>query len=702
MRELTPLAVVLGIIIGALFGAANALIGLKVGIVISASIPAAVISMGVLRGILKRGTILENNMVQTVASSGESLAAGMIFTIPALYIFGFNPQLIEMVMWGGIGGLLGVLFMVPLRRVLIVKEHGKLPFPEGVACAEVLESGDRGGGGAKTVFWGVGVGAIYELFRSLGFWPTKAQLAIPQIHSAASLNASPALLGVGYILGARIAGYMLAGAVLGWFVIIPAIAFFGAGATAPIFPETEKIISDMSPKDLWEKYLRYVGAGAVVLGGLISLIRSAPTIASSMWSVASGVLDRSRVSNERTNRDLPLPLLLLLLVGLAYAMFSIDAIKVNAVGAIAVLVFGFFFVTVSSRLAGLVGNSSNPASGMTIATLLGTSLLFTYGLGLTDDTAKYACLSVGALVCTAICIAGDCSQDLKTGFLVRATPWKQQVGELIGVLTMVIVIAWVIQAVNSTYGYVETPENPHPVLAPQANIMKLLVEGVMDGSLPWVLIISGMGAALVIELLGVPVLPVAVGLYLPLHISMPIMVGGLIRWGVNRRRKPSESGDNPGILGASGLVAGEGLVGVIMVGAAAFIGSMWNDPFYANPLTGLTERVLPHHFVPWLSEKIGIAQQYGYGEFGYNLFPLAPFMVLMLWLAFTAMKKTPPPRTGLPIQPTPLPEEFAAAPREADKTIPFELSSSDEVVGGSRGDESPDVKPPPNDVQPDS
>ncbi len=674
MREFTPLAIVLGIIIGALFGAANALIGLKVGIVISASIPAAVVSMGVLRGILKRGTLLENNMVQTVASSGESLAAGMIFTIPALYIFGFNPKLLEMVMWGGIGGLLGVLFMVPLRRVLIVKEHGKLPYPEGVACAEVLRSGDRGGSGAKTVFWGLGVGAIYEFFRGLSFWPEKAQIAIPQIRSAASLDASPALLGVGYILGVRIAGYMLGGAVLGWFVIIPAIAFFGADATAPIFPETENVISAMSPTNLWEQYLRYIGAGAVVLGGLVALIKSTPTIASSMWNVAGGVFGRSRASKDRTDRDLPLPLLLLLLVGLGYAMFRFDAIKVGTAGAIAVLVFGFFFVTVSSRLAGLVGNSSNPASGMTIATLLGTSLLFTYGLGLTDDTAKYACLSVGALVCVAICIAGDCSQDLKTGFLVKATPWKQQVGELIGVLTATIVIAWVIQAVNSTYGYVETLKTPNPVLAPQANIMKLLVEGVMDGTLPWTLVTTGMAVALVVELLGIPALPVAVGLYLPLYISAPIMVGGLIRWVVDRRRKSSDTGDHPGILGASGLVAGTGLVGVAMVGASILIGWWWNDPLYLNPLTGESERVMPHHFMPWLSETIGIQQRYGYGEFGFNLFPLVPFLVLVLWLAFTALKRVPgSDRGGIGIQPVPLPDQAAQRAEQNDSPIPFKL-----------------------------
>ncbi len=647
MREFTPLAVILGILIGVLFGAAAAFIGLKVGMTISASIPAAVISMGVLRGVLRRGTLLENNMVQTIASSGESLAAGMIFTIPALYIFGFDVALTEMMLWGAIGGLLGVLFMVPLRRVLIVKEHGVLPYPEGVACAEVLRSGDSGGGGAAAVFRGLGVAALYQLFRGLGFWQDKVRLDIPQARTAFGLDASPALLGVGFILGPRIAGYMLGGAVLGWFVIIPAIAFFGADSPVPIFP-SDTLIREMGPDDMWEFYLRYVGAGAVVLGGLLSLLKSTPTIVSSMWHMVGGMFGRSRLSGERTDRDLPVPLLAVLILGLGYAMVHFDAIRLGTWGAIAVLVFGFFFVTVSSRLVGLVGSSSNPASGMTIATLLGTAVLFVYGLHLNDDAAKFTVVSVGALVCVAICIAGDCSQDLKTGYLVQATPWKQQLGEMIGVLSATAAIAWVIFAVKDTYGYVKTPETPMPVIAAQANIMKLLVEGIMDGTLPWILIVVGMAVTVVVELLGIPALPVAVGLYLPLELSAPIMVGGIVCWIISRLRHKDPQGDNPGILAASGMVAGEGLVGVAMVGASAFIGWWWGDPLFDNPVSGHAERVLPHHLTPWLSEQLGIPVNYGLGPIGSGLLPAIPFGLLVAYLFLAAWKRGPQTRPPLP------------------------------------------------------
>jgi len=448
----------------------------------------------------------------------------------------------------------------------------------------------------------------------------------------------------------------------------------------------------MSPDELWEKYLRYIGAGAVIFGGLISLIKSTPTIAVSMWSVVAGAFNRSRRSQERTDRDLPMPLLLLGLIGLAYVLYRFVMLRfvdeqTARWATLAVLVFGFFFVTVSSRLSGIVGNSSNPASGMTIATLLGTSILFVYGLGMTDDHAKFTCIAVGAVVCSAICIAGDCSQDLKTGFLVRATPWRQQIGEIIGVLAVVTAIAAVIVVVGDTYGYVKSVEHPNPVLAPQANIMKLLVEGVMDGSLPWVLIVVGMAAALVVELLGIPVLPVAVGLYLPLHISAAIMAGGLLRWITDKQRRSDQDAHNPGILGASGLVAGQGLVGIATVGVVVFIGWWWNDPTYVVPLgDGLAQRVIPEHFMPWLSEVLGMPQQYGYGDFGFNLFPLAPFMVLVLWLGFTAIKKQPP-LPAIPVEsvnPPPPPEEIENTQEDSqdtdDTTLPFELSGLDEVT----------------------
>lgn len=612
MREFTFLAIILGIIISIVFGAANAFIGLKVGMTVSASIPAAVISMAILRGILRRGTVLENNMVQTIGSVGESLAAGMIFTIPALFIFAYvdendtlRPSLVEMTIWGALGGILGVLFMIPLRRMLIVREHHNLPYPEGTACAEVLESGQRGGAGARTVFGGLGIAAFYEFVRGLGFWKDTATQRLPLIKSEFQLATEPALLGVGYILGVRIAAYMLSGAVLGWFVIIPAISFFGADVDHPVSPEPDMLIPSMTPDDMWNRYLRYIGAGAVVLGGLVSLFKSLGTIGGSLFHMFGG-----GGTGERTDRDIPTFLLLLLLVGVGAAMYYLPTTTIDwswlpawmgeqtgesepplhaffqSIPVIACVIgFGFFFVTVSSRLVGIVGSSSNPASGMTIATLLGTTLILVYAAGLEGVTAKVAAISVGAIVCIAICISGDCSQDLKTGFLVRATPWKQQIGELLSVLISAGAIAIVISLVADRYGFFQDADHPNAVLAPQANLMKLLVEGVVDRSLPWELIFTGMACALIVEMLGVPSLPFAVGLYLPLSLSTPIMVGGVLRWFIDRRRRarPVSEAEDPGVLAASGLVAGQGLVGVFFVGVAAFIGWYWNDPRFVVP-----------------------------------------------------------------------------------------------------------------------
>lgn len=568
MREFSPVAVIVGILIGVLFGAANAYIGLKVGMTVSASIPAAVMALAIMRGLLKRNSVLESNMVQTIGSVGESLAAGMIFTIPALFIFAsveqnadLRPSFAEVAIWGAIGGLLGVLFMVPLRRMLIVKEHGKLPYPEGVACAEVLQSGERGGASAKTVFGGLIVGGVYQLIRGLGFFRDEATQRIPLLKTEASLAAEPALLGVGYILGARIAGFMLSGAVLGWFVIIPLIYYFGESAGATFAP-AETPVADLEPGDLWNFYLRYIGAGAVILGGVVSLFRSLGTIGSSVLNMFS-----FGGSKERTDRDIPTFLLLLMIAGIGCAMYYLPALKLqNLVAIVCIIVFAFFFVTVSSRLVGVVGSSSNPISGMTIATVLATALIFVNFMGdsLTPTQLKITIISVGAIVCISAAIAGDCSQDLKTGFLVKATPWKQQVGELLGVLTAISALAILIIMIDDNPGF-KTNKNPDGFLAPQANLMQLLVQGVVDQELPWGLIGMGIAAALLVELLGIPSLPFAVGLYLPLSLSTPIMVGGILRWLIDKRRGSVKEGENPGILGASGLVAGQGLVGVAII-----------------------------------------------------------------------------------------------------------------------------------------
>ena len=719
MREFSFRAIVLGVLVGALLAAANAFVGLKVGMTISASIPAAVISLLIMRKLLSGGTLLESNMVQTVGSAGESVAAGMIFTIPALFMMGTaNPVYLDMVIWGAIGGLLGVCFMVPLRQILIVKEHGVLPYPEGVACAEVLESGERGGAGAKSVIWGALVGAFFYLFSQLGIWKETGRISIQRFRTEAQLDVSPALLGVGYILGARVAGYMLGGAVLSWFILIPAIAFFGDAAQAPIYPATEKVVSEMQPKDIYDNYIRYIGAGAVAIGGLISLFKSFGTIARSMWHVLAGLFTFRRGVRPQTDKDFPLPLLVLIVAGLGYAMWHFDQVRIDHIGIIALLIFTFFFVTVSSRLVGIVGSSSNPVSGMTIATLLGTALV--YKIFVVDRNAdmsaddlmklKLTVLSVSAIACIAISVAGDTSQDLKTGFLVKATPYKQQVGEMIGVLTSVLAIAGVILLLNDTMGFVKGPDHPNPLPAYQANIMKILTEGVLGGQVPWTLILIGGAAAVIIEMLGLPALPFAVGMYLPLGLSTPIMMGGLIAWWVQRKRKKKADHD-VGVLTASGLVAGQGLIGVAMAGVMAFISS---DARWTNPLTGAEEPVMPAHLGPWLMHRFDfIPTKWGLCDAGWEALPMAPFALLAIWLWWCARKRpavtippdpgaaTAPPRPVQPPSPEPPPESFPSPTDVTDKSPGPDAPQLD-VVDDSPAAPSPWAAPPPDEDEPPS
>lgn len=669
MREFSFQSILLGIVIGAVLAAANTFVGLKVGMTISASIPAAVMSMLILRTLLKRGTLLESNMVQTVGSAGESVAAGMIFTLPALFIMGENPAYLEMIIWGGIGGLLGVCFMVPLRLVLIVKEKDVLPYPEGVACAEVLESGERGGEGAKSVIWGAIVGAVYYLFNGLGFWNETGVVSLKQFRTEVQLDSSPALLGVGYILGARISAYMLAGAILSWFILIPAVGFFGTSGMLPVFPETTRMIAEMTPYDIWDRYIRYIGAGAVAVGGLISLIKSFPTIITSLLHIMSGLFTRSKGLKKNTEKDFPFPLLILIIAGLGYVMWQYDIVKIGHVGTIAVIVSTFFFVTVSSRLVGLVGTSSNPVSGMTIATLLATALIYKFfvmgDVGEISETElmslKVACLSVGAIVCIAISVAGDTSQDLKTGYLLKATPYKQQMGEMIGVITSVVVIAGVLLLLNKSHGFVRTEEHPNPMLAPQANIMKILVEGVLGGQVPWTLIMMGGAAAVIVEMLGMPALPFAVGMYLPLGLTTPIMAGGVVRWLMDRKRKQSADHD-PGLLTASGLVAGKGLMGVTLAGVSALIAWLWNDPHWLNPVSGNEEMVSYAHFVPWVWNGLNaLPMQWGLSDAWWDVLPMFPFAALVIWLWYCAQRRPKISKSlakGHPVSPAPVNEEI--------------------------------------------
>lgn len=582
LPELTPMSVVLGVILAIVFGAANAYLGLRVGMTVSASIPAAVISMGIIRMVLRRDSILENNIVQTIGSAGESVAAGAIFTLPALFMWAAEggidtPSLLEIALIALIGGVIGVLFMIPLRSALIVQEHGKLPYPEGKACAEVLMAGEEGGSKAGTVFAGLGIAAGYKFIADgLKIVPSEVSYEIKSYKgSGIGMDVLPALLGVGYICGARVSSYLLAGGVIGWFVIMPLIALFGADLT--IFPASVPV-SQLSPDGIWSNYIRYIGAGAVAAGGIMSLIKNLPLIIKTFRQALSRYGSKA-VDNSRLGKDIPMNLTILGVGIMAIAMWLIPAVPVNLMGAIIIVVFGFFFATVSSRMVGIVGSSNNPVSGMAIATLLITTMILK-ATGTIGIAGMSASIAIGSVICIIAAIAGDTSQDLKTGYIVGATPWKQQIGELIGVAVSAVTIGGVLYLLNAAWSYGSTE-----IPAPQATLMKMVVEGVMEGNLPWVLVFAGVGIAIVVEILGIPVLPFAVGLYLPIYLSTPMMVGGLVRLYFENKKSDSKEEKarktNNGILYCSGLIAGEGLVGILLAICAVipFRGGSFADTF---------------------------------------------------------------------------------------------------------------------------
>ncbi len=562
--EFTPTSIILGVILAVIFGGANAYLGLRVGMTVSASIPAAVVSMGVIRMVLRRDSILENNLVQTIGSAGESVAAGAIFTMPVLFMWaqetgGETPSLVEIALITLCGGILGVLFMVPLRQALIVKEHGTLPYPEGTACAEVLLAGEKGGAKAGTVFAGLGIAALYKFIADgLKLFPSEVDYEIKSYKgSGIGMDVLPALAGVGYICGPKVSSYLLAGGTVGWFVIMPLIALFGGNVV--MYPGTVPI-SEMAPGDLWSTYIRYIGAGAVATGGILSLIKSLPMIVRTFRDAMKGF--GKNVTTDRTSRDIPMNILLIGVGIVAIAMWLIPWIPVNLVGAIIIIIFGFFFATVSSRMVGLVGSSNNPVSGMAIATLLIATMILK-AAGYIGMTGMVMAIAIGSIICIIAAIAGDASQDLKTGYILGATPSKQQAGELIGVLASAIAIGGVLYLLNMAWGY-GTPSLP----APQASLMKMVVEGVMGSNLPWALVFVGVFLAIVVEILGIPVLPFAVGLYLPIHLSTPIMVGGLVRFFFDKRKVKDEEERKQqvenGVLYSSGLIAGEGIVGILL------------------------------------------------------------------------------------------------------------------------------------------
>lgn len=563
--EFTVTSIITGILLAVIFGAANAYLGLRVGMTVSASIPAAVISMGVIRVVLKKDSILESNMVQTIGSAGESLAAGAIFTLPALFLWANEgkteaPDLITISLIALVGGVLGVLFMIPLRNALIVKEHGVLPYPEGTACAEVLLAGEEGGSSAKTVFAGMGLAAVFKFITDgLKVIPGVITVPVKALRTAFSAEVYPALLGVGYICGIRIASYMFAGAVLGWFVLIPVIAIFG-GPTI-LYPgdvPIAQMYAEGGADALWGSYIRYIGAGAVAAGGIISLIKSLPLIVTTFGDSLKGLKNGTKAGNLRTDQDLDMRFVLFGSLALILIIWLLPAIPVSLTGALLVVVFGFFFATVSSRMVGLVGSSNNPVSGMAIATLLFSTLVLKM-TGNTGVSGMIGAIAIGSVICIVAAMAGDTSQDLKTGYILGATPKRQQIGELLGAVVAAFTIGGVLLLLNSAWGFGTTE-----LAAPQATLMKMITEGVMNGNLPWALVFIGVFAAVVVEILGIPVLPVAIGLYLPLELSATIAIGGVIRWIVDKKSADSDNEAGGGILFCSGLIAGEGLVGILL------------------------------------------------------------------------------------------------------------------------------------------
>ena len=603
LAEFTLKAVATGVVLGIVFGAANAYLGLRVGLTVSASIPAAVMTVAVFKLLRARGTILEANTSQTVASASTSLATGTIFTIPALFLWGVVPPYWQVVALALLGGLLGICAMIPLRRLLIVQSHRELPYPEGTACAEVLrataEDDGRTASASTWIFRGIAVGAAVKVaISALYLFPDELVAPLAWLPKAElALEVAPALIGVGYILGYRQSAVCVAGALISAVMITPLIAWLGAGLTSPLYPETTRLVSEMSAGDIWSKYVRYIGAGAVAVAGILTVIRGLPAMYSAFAGVARGVrggggaggaggggrvavVDSARdepagtayfAGLPRTDHDLPGRFVLggvlavVLVAGLVPGVFGggLDG-EQRAVLAAGVGVFGVLFVAVAARIVGLVGVSSQPTSGIALVTLLGVATVFAT-MGWVSLEARAAVLTVGTVVAIAASKAGDISQDLKTGWLVGATPRRQQIAQLIGLAFACWAVAATVLLLGNAYefGSAEIP-------APQAMLMKTIVEGVLAGSLPWDLVLTGGGLAIGAMLCGVSGLAFAIGVYLPLAAMAPLYVGGCVRALVERRQGPQAEGEtDPGILAASGLVAGEGLAGVVIAGLVA-------------------------------------------------------------------------------------------------------------------------------------
>lgn len=572
--EITVASVIVGILLAVIFGAANAYLGLRVGMTVSASIPASVIAMGVIRVIMRKNSILESNVVQTIGSAGEALAGGAIFTIPALFLWAAEgkmekPSILEITLIALIGGLLGVLFMIPLRNALIVKEHGVLPYPEGTACAEVLLAGEGGGSSASTVFAGMGIAAGFKfIFDGFKMFSSEVSLKVKGYAGEIGTQLYPAVFSVGYICGPKIASYMFSGGILSWLVFIPLIVLFGGDTI--LYPGTDTIgamYENGGASAIWSSYVRYIGAGALAAGGIISLIKSLPLIVRTFKGALKSMSGGAMSSELRTDRSLNMKFVLIAIAVLILLVWLVPAIPVNLLGAVIVVLFSFFFATVSSRMVGIVGSSNNPVSGMAIATLLIATVILKL-TGAEGAAGMMSAIAIGSIICIVASVAADTSQDLKTGFLLGATPKKQQIGEMIGIIAAALAIGGTLYLLDSASGF-GTDELP----APQASLMKLIVEGVMGGNLPWVLVFVGAFIAVIIEILGIPVLPVAIGIYLPIHLSSCIMIGGIVRWILDKVKRSDDEKKkilNDGTLFCSGMIAGEGIMGVVLAVLAVF------------------------------------------------------------------------------------------------------------------------------------
>lgn len=640
MEEFSLKAIILGAVFGLIFGAATVYLALRAGLTVSASIPIAVLAIAVFKRFGK-STILENNIVQTIGSAGESIAAGVAFTFPALIFLTNGEQYFtyfNILTLAFVGGILGVLFMVPLRRSLIVKEHGVLPYPEGTACADVLIAGEKGGSMAQRVFAGLGIAFLYKslmsilgLWKDTPGWAAARNSAFP--NASVSSEITPEYLGVGYIIGPRISGVLVAGGVLSYLVLIPLISIIGDSLPTILKP-AGKLISQMSPSEVRLGYVRYIGAGAVAAGGLITLIRTLPTIISAFRDSFKSLKDlRAGVKQSRTERDIPITYVIVGSLALVLIIALLPQLPGTFPGTLLegllIVIFGFFFVTVSSRIVGIIGSSNNPISGMTIATLMATCLIFV-SLGWTGDIYQSLALVVGGIVCIAAANAGATSQDLKTGYIVGATPIWQQIGLVIGVLVSTFAVGWTLHAIDSSMSFQGIPHaiGSERYAAPQATLMATIIKGLLAQDLPWGLVFVGMLISVVVELCGVRSLSFAVGVYLPLSTTFPIFIGGLLKGFVDRMKHVKEESEvSPGMLYSTGLVAGGSLTGV----AIAILSGI---PI-SEMIDGTSKEVSLMTFV---QDKIGVHGWESLGA-GADLIGALMFAVLAVLLVRTAMKK---------------------------------------------------------------